>query len=83
MLDQHVNHHGYEELYVPFIVNQESLYGTGQLPKFEDDLFKFTGDQGFYLTSTGEVPITNTVRDMILDPNNLPLKFTSHTPCFS
>ena len=82
MLDVHGQEHGYQEVYVPFIVNRDSLMGTGQLPKFEDDLFKLTGDQEYFLTSTGEVPVTNLVRDLILDGTQLPLKFVSHTPCF-
>lgn len=82
MLDTHTQQHGYEEIYVPYIVNSESLFGTGQLPKFEEDLFKLTGDQGYYLTSTAEIPVTNTVRDMILPTESLPLKYACHSPCF-
>ena len=82
MLDVHVDEHGYQEVYVPFIVNRESLIGTGQLPKFEEDLFKLEGDNDYFLTSTGEVPIANLVRDKILEGENLPLQFVSHTPCF-
>jgi len=82
MMDTHTSLHGYEEVYVPYIVNQASLLGTGQLPKFEDDLFKMTGDQGFYLTSTAEIPVTNLVRDVILEPEQLPLRYVCHTPCF-
>ncbi len=82
MLDIHTNQHHYLEVNVPYIVNSESLRGTGQLPKFEEDLFKLNGDQDFYLIPTGEVPITNIVRDTIIDFKDLPLKFVSHTPCF-
>ena len=82
MIDTHVNEHGYEEVYVPYIVNQDSLYGTGQLPKFEEDLFRIQGDTNFYLTSTAEVPVTNLFRDEILDSESLPVKYVCHTPCF-
>lgn len=82
MLDTHIDAHGYQEIYVPYIVNAQSLLGTGQLPKFEQDLFKLQGDQNYYLTSTGEIPVTNTVRDMILEVDTLPMRFTAHTPCF-
>lgn len=82
MIDTHVNEHGYEEVYVPYIVNQDSLYGTGQLPKFEEDLFRIQGDTNFYLTSTAEVPVTNLFRDEILDSESLPIKYVCHTPCF-
>jgi seryl-tRNA synthetase len=82
MLDTHTQEHGYEELYVPYIVNKDSLIGTGQLPKFEEDLFKLEGDQSFYLTSTAEVPVTNVLRDVILDSKELPIKYVAHTPCF-
>jgi len=82
MLDTHINEHGYTEVYVPFIVNRDSLYGTGQLPKFEEDLFKLDTDQGFYLIPTAEVPVTNLLRDEIIDESLLPLKFVCHTPCF-
>jgi len=82
MLNLHVSAHGYEELYVPYIVNADSLLGTGQLPKFEADLFKLAGEAGFYLTSTAEVPVVNTVRDCILDEATLPLQFVCHSPCF-
>ena len=82
MIDTHVNEHGYEEVYVPYIVNQDSLYGTGQLPKFEEDLFRIHGDTNFYLTSTAEVPVTNLFRDEILDSESLPVKYVCHTPCF-
>ncbi|MFV1983596.1 MAG: serine--tRNA ligase [Thiohalomonadales bacterium] len=82
MLDVHTTEHGYVEVNVPYIVNSESLHGTGQLPKFEADLFKLNGDQEYYLIPTGEVPVTNIVRDTITDFKELPLKFVSHTPCF-
>ena len=82
MIDTHTSQHGYEEVYVPYIVNRESLRGTGQLPKFEEDLFCVDAEVGHYLIPTAEVPVTNLVRDEIIDENLLPLKFTSHTPCF-
>ena len=82
MIDTHVDEHGYEEVYVPYIVNRESLVGTGQLPKFEEDLFKIENEKGFYLTSTAEVPVTNLIRDQIIESKNLPLKYVCHTPCF-
>ena len=82
MLDTHTSEHGYQEIYVPYIVNEDSLYGTGQLPKFADDLFKLEGEQNFYLIPTAEVPVTNIVRDEIVDADRLPMKFTAHTPCF-
>lgn len=82
MLDIHTREHGYQEVNVPYIVNSDSLLGTGQLPKFENDLFKLTGDQGYYLTSTAEIPVTNIVRDTILNAQNLPLRFACHSPCF-
>ena len=84
MLDTHIEEHGYSEVYVPYIVNSESLRGTGQLPKFEEDLFKLDGEQNFYLIPTAEVPVTNMVRDTIIDAKELEggLKFVAHTPCF-
>ena len=82
MLDVHTREHGYREVNVPYIVNAESLFSTGQLPKFEDDLFKLHGDHEYYLIPTAEVPVTNLVRDKILNPEDLPLKFVCHTPCF-
>jgi seryl-tRNA synthetase len=82
MLDVHTQEHGYTELNVPYIVNANSLLGTGQLPKFEDDLFKLRGDHDYYLIPTAEVPVTNLIRDEILNPDSLPLKFACHTPCF-
>jgi|TARA_B110000967_G_scaffold190150_1_gene214560 seryl-tRNA synthetase len=82
MLNSHIHEHGYEEVYVPYLVNAESLRGTGQLPKFEEDLFKVPGERNLYLIPTAEVPVTNLVRDEIIDANQLPLRFTCHTPCF-
>jgi seryl-tRNA synthetase len=82
MLNTHTGEHGYEEVYVPYIVNKDSLFGTGQLPKFEEDLFKLRDDRDFYLIPTAEVPVTNMLRDQIVDAAQLPLKFTCHTPCF-
>lgn len=82
MLDTHTQQHGYQEIYVPYIVNADSLFGTGQLPKFEEDLFKLTGDNGYYLTSTAEIPVTNTVRDTILTADSLPIRYACHSPCF-
>ncbi|USQ14235.1 serine--tRNA ligase [Legionella lytica] len=82
MLDVHTQYHGYQEIYVPYIVNADSLLGTGQLPKFEEDLFKLTGDQGYYLIPTAEIPVTNTVRDTLLTEDMLPMQYACHTPCF-
>ena len=82
MLNTHVEEHGYEELYVPYIVNKDSLRGTGQLPKFEEDLFKLNGDREFYLIPTAEVPVTNVYRGEIVEEKLLPIKFACHTPCF-
>ena len=82
MLDLHTTEHGYTEAYVPFLVNSDSLRGTGQLPKFEEDLFKLQGEKEFYLIPTAEVPLTNFVRDEIIDAERLPLKYAAHTPCF-
>ena len=82
MVDTHVSENGYEEVYVPYIVNKDSLLGTGQLPKFEEDLFKLDNKNEFYLTSTAEVPVTNLLREEILDSVSLPIKYVCHTPCF-
>ncbi len=82
MLDLHTSEHGYEEVYVPFLVNADSLKGTGQLPKFEEDLFALKGDGEYYLIPTGEVPVTNISRGEIIEAKNMPVKFTAHTPCF-
>ncbi len=82
MLDLHTQEHGYTETYVPYMVNADSLRGTGQLPKFEQDLFALKGEQAYYLTPTAEVPVTNIVRDVIVEANNMPRKYVCHTPCF-
>jgi seryl-tRNA synthetase len=82
MLDVHTGEHGYAETLPPFIVNKASLFGTAQLPKFEQDLFKLTDERELYLIPTAEVPVTNIYRDEILDASRLPLKFVSYTPCF-
>jgi seryl-tRNA synthetase len=82
MLNLHVGDHGYREAYVPYLVHGSALVGTGQLPKFAQDLFAVSGDPGFYLIPTAEVPVTNLVRDQILAPETLPLKYAAHTPCF-
>ena len=82
MLTTHTDKYGYTEMYVPYMVNADSLQGTGQLPKFEEDLFKLRGDKEYYLIPTSEVPLTNSVRDTILSPSDLPIKLTAHTPCF-
>ena len=82
MLDHQTNNNGYTEHYVPSLVKSRSLEGTGQLPKFESDLFKIDGDQDFYLIPTAEVPLTNLIRDRIVDETELPIKMVAHTPCF-
>ena len=84
MLDVQTQEHDYEECYTPYLVNEESLIGTGQLPKFSEDLFKTSkgDDDSLYLIPTGEVPLTNFVRDRVIEESDLPLKFTAHTPCF-
>ncbi len=82
MLDTHIEKNGYTEVYVPYLVNAESLQGTGQLPKFEEDLFKINSEANYYLLPTAEVPVTNLVRDQIIDAEKLPLRYTAHTPCF-
>ena len=82
MLDLHTLEHGYTEVYVPYLVQSQALFGTGQLPKFEQDLFKVAGPQQFYLIPTAEVPVTNLVREQILAAESLPLRFVCHTPCF-
>jgi seryl-tRNA synthetase len=82
MLDLHTTENGYRETYVPYMVNADSLRGTGQLPKFEEDLFALQGEHDYYLIPTAEVPVTNIVRDEIVDGNALPLRFAAHTPCF-
>ncbi len=82
MLDLHTREHGYQEVYVPYMANADSLRGTGQLPKFEQDLFALKGEQNYYLIPTAEVPVTNIVRDTITEPDRMPRKFVCHTPCF-
>ncbi|WKJ89967.1 serine--tRNA ligase [Methylomonas montana] len=82
MLNTHINEHGYQETYVPFLANADSLRGTGQLPKFEADLFTVKNDPTFYLIPTAEVPVTNIVRDVIVEAKQMPLKFVCHSPCF-
>ena len=82
MLDLHTREHGYRETLPPFIVNRDALFGTGQLPKFEADLFKLEDERGFYLVPTAEVPVTNYYREEILDATQLPMKFVAYTPCF-
>ncbi|MCP4299931.1 MAG: serine--tRNA ligase [Gammaproteobacteria bacterium] len=82
MLDTHTNEHGYEEAYVPYLVQAQALVGTGQLPKFGEDLFQTTTETPFYLIPTAEVPVTNLARDAILDADKLPVRFVAHTPCF-
>jgi len=82
MLDLHTSEHGYTETYVPYMVNADSLRGTGNLPKFAEDLFKLDGEQEYYLIPTAEVPVTNIVRDEIVDADDMPRKFVCHTPCF-
>ena len=82
MIDLHTRRHGYTEAYVPYLVSAAALRGTGQLPKFEADLFALRGEQNLYLIPTAEVPLTNLVRDQIVDAESLPLKFVAHTPCF-
>ncbi len=86
MLDTHTEEHGYQETYVPYLVNPESLFGTGQLPKFAEDLFSVQGatqdNKPLYMIPTAEVPLTNSVRDEIIEASDLPIKLTAHTPCF-
>lgn len=86
MLDTHTEEHGYQETYVPYLVNPESLFGTGQLPKFAEDLFSVQGttqdNKPLYMIPTAEVPLTNSVRDEIVEESDLPIKLTAHTPCF-
>jgi seryl-tRNA synthetase len=82
MLDLHTLEHGYTETYVPYLANADSLRGTGQLPKFEQDLFALSGEQRYYLIPTAEVPVTNIVRDVIVDAGYMPRKYVCHTPCF-
>jgi seryl-tRNA synthetase len=82
MLDTHSRDHGYTEVYVPYLVNSDSLRGTGQLPKFEEDLFAMKGDPGLYLIPTAEVPVTNLARGEIIEDADMPRRFVAHTPCF-
>ena len=82
MLDTHTREHGYTEAYVPYLVNADSLRGTGQLPKFEAELFRLAGEQPYYLIPTAEVPVTNLVRDVIVDADYMPRRWVAHTPCF-
>jgi len=82
MLDTHTREHGYREIYAPYLVQAAALTGTGQLPKFEEDLFKTTGETPYYLIPTAEVPVTNLAREEILEAERLPLRFVAHTPCF-
>jgi seryl-tRNA synthetase len=82
MLELHTTEHGYTETLPPFIVNASALFGTGQLPKFEQDLFKLEDERGFYLVPTAEVPVTNYHREEILDASDLPMKWAAYTPCF-
>ncbi|HSJ48656.1 MAG TPA: serine--tRNA ligase, partial [Gammaproteobacteria bacterium] len=82
MLDTHTGEHGYQEVYVPYLVNTDSLRGTGQLPKFEEELFATRGENPYYLIPTAEVPVTNLVRDEIVAAEQMPLRYVAHTPCF-
>jgi seryl-tRNA synthetase len=82
MLDLHTREHGYTEVYVPYLVQPQALFGTGQLPKFEQDLFAVRGEQSYFLIPTAEVPVTNLVRGQIVAAERLPLKWVAHTPCF-
>ena len=82
MLDLHTGHHGYIEVEPPFLVNSRALVGTGNLPKFEDDLFKIGGDWDLYLIPTAEVPLCNLHSNEILDGRTLPIRYTAYTPCF-
>jgi seryl-tRNA synthetase len=82
MLDLHTSEHGYRETYVPYLVNSQALVGTGQLPKFEGDQFAVRGESGLFLIPTAEVPVTNLIRDSIVEADALPMRFVAHTPCF-
>ena len=82
MIDTHTGEHGYEEVYVPYVVDRAALVGTGQLPKFEEDLFAIKSERDQFLIPTAEVPVTNLARDRILAADQVPLKFVAHTPCF-
>ena len=82
MLDTHTREHGYTELYVPYMVNADSLRGTGQLPKFEEDLFRTCSEPAYYLIPTAEVPVTNLARGLIIEDDSMPRRYVAHTPCF-
>ena len=82
MLDVHTTEHGYTEVYVPYIVNAASLFGTGQLPKFSADLFALAGEQAYFLIPTAEVPVTNIAREILYEDAMLPTQYVAHTPCF-
>ena len=82
MMDLHTTVHGYQEIAVPFIVNAEAVFGTGQLPKFKEDLFALTGEHERYLISTAEIPVTNTVREQIIEVDALPIKYVCYSACF-
>ncbi len=82
MLDMHTTQHGYQEVYVPYIVNADSLFGTGQLPKFKEDQFRLDQESETYLIPTAEVPVTNLYRDTIVSADDLPIRHVAHTPCF-
>ena len=82
MMDLHTREHGYQEVYVPYLVGEDSLIGTGQLPKFGEDLFAISGPSNYYLIPTAEVPVTNLARDIIYEADSLPKRFVAHTPCF-
>ena len=82
MLDTHTAEHGYQEVYVPYLVQAQALLGTGQLPKFEEDLFQTRTETPFYLIPTAEVPVTNLAREQILELEDLPVRYVAHTPCF-
>ena len=82
MLDVHTSEHGYQEVYVPYLVQEQALFGTSQLPKFEEDLFKTSGEPPYYLIPTAEVPLTNIAREQILDADSMPRRYVAHTPCF-
>ena len=82
MLDLHTGEHGYQEIYAPYLVSGAALTGTGQLPKFEQDLFALRGERPLYLIPTAEVPVTNLVREQIIAPEQLPMRYAAHTPCF-
>lgn len=82
MMDVHTSEHGYQEVYVPYLVQEQALFGTSQLPKFEEELFMTSGDTPYYLIPTAEVPLTNIAREQILDADSMPRRYVAHTPCF-